>query len=214
MRQRWTMAALGGLLALACVDVRPVPPRDRLPRAAPDASAALSDAPALGAPKVGVDAGTPPDAAPVAPQSEWKLIDSGRGPKGMVQPCPAQEKFETLASVLAKPFTGPLAVRGRAWIPASYPCTAAIPEVCFATPVLAAAKPTDETRRQIFLLGYLEPNEQLACMGPRLKLSCPIPVEGREFGVTGTLRIGGDEDAPVYELEVRRLCSFVTGAGR
>lgn len=216
MRHRGTMAAVGALAALlgwACAEPRPVP------ASPPPAALAGVDAwippapePVPAAPE-DLDAGGAVDAAS-PPEVKWTLVDSGRDENGEVQPCDAKAGFASLASVLAKPVPGPVAVRGRVWTPAAYPCTAGLPEACFATPVLAKAKPVDGTEKQVFLLGYLAPYRQLACAGQRQKLRCPIPVDGREYGVTGTLRTGGYADAPTYEIEVQRICRFAKGAGR
>jgi hypothetical protein len=211
------------VLGLACAQTKPMPTAApqavgldaALPPTSTDAGGRAEPvSPTPAQPDAGgmPDAAATPAPAPAPAAVEWTLIDSGLDEKGQVQICESTARFAPLASVLAKPVPGPVAVRGRAWLPATYPCTASIPETCFATPVLALATPNDdETRRQIFLHGYLAPNQKLACIGRREALRCPIPIDGREYGVTGALRVsaGGDGDAaPLLELEVTKLCRF------
>ncbi|MGC4115384.1 MAG: hypothetical protein QM765_12430 [Myxococcales bacterium] len=111
--------------------------------------------------------------------------------------------------MLGHPKAGEVAIRGRVWLPPAYPCTAGIPEACFADPVLARARPTDTTSRVIHLHGYLAPYRPLTCTGRHGALSCPLPFDGREYGVTGNLRVEPrDYEGVMLELDVTRLCRF------
>ena len=140
--------------------------------------------------------------------ADWSLIDSGLNERGEVQPCAPTTRFATLASVIARPVPGLVSVRGKAWVPASYPCTAGIPEACHATPVLALSKPTERGRKQIHLVGNVAPNARFACTGTRDSLKCPVPLSGREYGVTGVLQ-GSSGDSELWlELLVDKLCRF------
>lgn len=235
------VGVLGAMLAFGCAQPRPVttPAPVRAPEAGDpmhrpsepalqpsDSAPSSSDFARQAKPGDEVEAGpaTGPgvlhpstvDSAPGAgaPPGDWKVIDSGRDETGRVQPCAPGVRFTTIASLLAKPVAGPVAVRGRVWLPAVYPCTTGIPEACFATPVMAPARPTYRNRRGVFLVGDLAPNEPLACVGMSRKLRCPIPVDGHEYGVTGTLRIEGYDEAPLYELEVDRICRLPARANR
>jgi len=138
------------------------------------------------------------------------LIDAGLdGGTGEVQRCGPKPAFTRLAKVLARPVAGHVAVRGRLWLPATAPCTAAIPETCFAVPVLSLHKPkADSWRGQVALLGYLAPNVQLACVGRMGALKCPLPLDGVEYGVTGELQ---PMDEGAMQLQVSSLCRFTRG---
>jgi hypothetical protein len=219
MRHRGGIAAVGSLtmlLAWACGERRPVPKAPSAPAVVVDATPApLSREPDVGTggPAI-MEAAPVPASVPAPVEVKWTLIDSGRTDKGDIQRCDTKARFASLASILARPEPGPVAVRGRLWIPASYPCSDGIPEACEAAPVLAQTRPVSKTTKQIYLVGYLAPNETLACTGEHKKLRCPIPFDGREYGVTGNLRNVGYDDVPSYQIQVLTLCRFTKGAGR
>lgn len=74
-------------------------------------------------------------------------------------------------------------------MPSTFPCTASFPEHCHAWPVIAQSRPKEDELELISLSGLLGPAVELACVGPRERLQCPIPFDGREYGVSGELRV-------------------------
>ncbi len=154
--------------------------------------------PDAGAPDVGVDATSPASGA---------FIDVGPVP-GAIQPCPENASFAPLSAFLAKPASGRVKLRGRIWLPAAYPCTTGLPESCFAAPVLALRRPDEREQRVLALIGALDPNRPLTCVGRVQALACPIPVDGSEYGVSGVTSFS--YEGSVATLTVESLCRFGT----
>ncbi len=200
-----TLAAMVILAHSACAETKAAVAQPAAPAAesAPPATDAATPAEVV-APEAGAGIAQPtPEPAPAPP-----LIDLGPEP-GQVQRCRSDARFTPLATLLAKPALGQVQVRGPLWIPAVYPCTMSIPEHCRAAPVLAVSKPQrqDKPERQLSLVGNLTPDTGLACAGRSGKLSCPLPIDGREYGVVGILS-DWDKDTNRGTIEVQSLCRF------
>lgn len=188
----------------ACAETRPQV--RSAPADAPDAGMLARPEP-IASPDGGApDSGLVEDAASPAPIA---FIDVGPVP-GSIQPCPRDARFTSLSAFLGKPASGRIQLRGSVWLPAAYPCTAGLPEACFAAPVLALRRPDEREQQVLALVGALGPNQTLTCVGRHQDLSCPIPVDGAEYGVVGVAMFS----YAGATLTVESLCRFGTETRR
>jgi hypothetical protein len=122
--------------------------------------------------------------------------------------CADASAFTALSKVVARPSAGQVAVRGKLWSPVVVRCTAGLPAHCMGEMLLADSKPEDRTARQIALTGQLPDAKPLICAGGRGDVRCPIPTDGAEYGVNGTLLIQGEGEERWLGIAVESLCRF------
>ncbi|MDF2693393.1 MAG: hypothetical protein K0S65_1776 [Labilithrix sp.] len=224
-------AAVTTLAFLACADSRPavLGPSPRSPAPEPEANAPIprpGEGSAVEASRptpvevsapvadAGVSGSTGPASSSPAPVVAPRFIDLGPDPS-RVQTCAQPARFTPLATLLTKPVPGRIMVRGNVWIPALVTCTASLPEHCLAAPVVALSRPSGQTQKQIVLIGNLTPGTTLDCTGRRGAMRCPIPIDGREYGVTGVVtEVLGSGYSEQWFLEVESLCRFSSEARR
>lgn len=107
-----------------------------------------------------------------------------------LQPCGAELRFSSLVEVLRSRPTGEIAVRAPMWKRPTRLCTASEPPYCVRYFVLAGARMTEaneDSLAHLDVVGEVGAGVPFACTGGEKTEACPLPVDGRAYGLVGTV---------------------------
>ncbi len=134
---------------------------------------------------VGLDAGVPDAGVPVVAV----VVAAPAYLSVELQKCEAG-KFLSLFEVMKTRPTGEISVRAPMWKRPTQLCTASEPPYCVRHFVLAASRMTDANEATLWhldVIGEVAAGVPFACTGEHPPEQCPLPVDGRVYGLRGTL---------------------------
>lgn len=107
-----------------------------------------------------------------------------------LQPCSRELQFSSLAEVMRARPSGEIAVRAPMWKRPTAVCTDGLPPYCVRYFVLAASRMTEaneDTLAHLDVVGEVGAGAPFACTGGVRTEACPLQVDGRAYGLVGTV---------------------------